>query len=397
MPGALEGIRVLDLGSYIAAPYCCMILADHGAEVIRVEPPGGRVDREVGPFSPDGQPITFGLTIQRNKKNITLNLNTDAGRVVLGELLKKADILVHNSPKGSKEAQVLDYGALSGINPALIVVAISGFGQDGPFAERSCFDAIAQAMCGSMSFTGYSRTPPLRAALPYIDFNTAARAALGALMAYHERQTSGRGQLVDVALFDVAFSIIGTVGCPSETLLLGKERKQVGNGGFYAYCCSGKAKDGYVMINIVGNSMWRRTCRVIGREDLVKDPRFMDNLQRYRNYEAIDPILNDWLDGKTVEEAIRILDGAGIPCGRVNTVREALKVPQVAARKMLVEVEYPETGKIPMPGVDIKLSRTPGQVSKRGSLLGEDNEAVYRDLLGYQTADLLKFKADQII
>ena len=129
MTRALEGIRVLDLGSYIAAPYCCMLLADHGAEVIRVEPPKGRVDREVGPFSPDGQPITFGLTIQRNKKNITLNINTDAGRNILGELVKKADILVHNSPKGSKEAQILDYERLSGINPALIVVAISGFGQ----------------------------------------------------------------------------------------------------------------------------------------------------------------------------------------------------------------------------------------------------------------------------
>jgi CoA:oxalate CoA-transferase len=394
---ALEGIRVLDLGSYIAAPYCCMILADHGAEVIRVEPPKGRVDREVGPFTADGQPITFGLTIQRNKKNITLNLNSEAGRMILEDLVKKADILVHNSPKGSKEAQVLDYGALSGINPALIVVAISGFGQEGPYAERPCFDAIAQAMGGSMSFTGYPGSPPLRAALPYIDFNTAARAALGALMAYHERQTSGRGQLVDIALFDVAFSIMGTVGCPSEYLLLGEERQQVGNGGFYAYCCSGKADDGHVMINVVGNSMWRRLCRRMGREDLVKDPRFIDNLQRYRNYQAIDLVLNEWLHGKTVNEAIRLLDEAGIPCGPVNTVPEALKVPQVAARQMLIDLEYPDTGKIPMPGVDIKLSRTPGQVSKRASLLGEDNETVYRDLLGYQPEDLIKFKAEQII
>ena len=142
-----------------------MILADHGAEVIRVEPPKGRVDREVGPFSPDGQPITFGLTIQRNKKNITLNLNTDTGRVILGELIKKADILVHNSPKGSKEAQVLDYSALSTINPALIVVAISGFGQEGPFAERPCFDAIAQAMGGSMVLPAIQE--PLRCGRPF--------------------------------------------------------------------------------------------------------------------------------------------------------------------------------------------------------------------------------------
>lgn len=397
MSRALEGIKVLDLGSYIAGPYCCMLLADHGAEVIRVEPPMGKVDRELGPYSPDGQPMSFGLTIQRNKKNITLNLKSEAGKRLLEELVKKADILVHNSPKGSEEAQVLEYECLSRINPALIVVAISGFGQNGPYAERPCFDAIAQAMSGSMPFTGYPGLPPLRAALPYIDFNTAARAAFGAMMAYVERQTSGRGQLVDIALFDVAFSIVGSVGCAAEYLILGELRKQVGNGGFYAYCCSASAKDGYLMINIVGNSMWRRMCRVLGREDLVNDPRFKDNLQRYRNYEAIDPILGDWIRDKTIAEAMRILDEAGIPCGPVNDVSRTLEVPQIKAREMLIELDYPVTGKIPVPGVDIKLSRTPGRVAKRASFLGEDNESIYCGLLGYEPEDLIRLKEEKTI
>ena len=397
MKRALEGIRVLDLGSYIAAPYCCMLLADHGAEVIRVEPPNGKVDREVGPFSPDGQPITFGLTIQRNKKNITLNLKSEAGRRLLGDLVKEVDILVHNFPKGSEEAEVLDYDRLSGINPALIVVAISGFGQNGPYAERPCFDAIAQAMSGSMSFTGYPGTPPLRAALPYVDFNTAARAALGAMMAFHERNTSGQGQLVDVALFDVAFSITGTVGCAAEYQLLGEVRKPVGNGGFYAYCCSGRANDGYVMINVIGNSMWRRMCRVMGREDLIEDPRFKDNLSRYRNYVAIDVILGDWIKDKTVAEAMEILDNAGIPCGPVNDVPASLNVPQIEAREMLVELDYPGAGKVPVPGVTIKLSRTPGKVAKRASFLGEDNEDVYGGLLGYGPDDLTRLKQEKAI
>ncbi len=397
MKRALEGIRVLDLGGYIAAPYCCMLLADHGAEVIRVEPPNGRVDREVGPFSPDGQPITFGLTIQRNKKNITLNLKSEAGRLLLGELVKKVDILVHNSPKGSEEAEVLDYDLLRGINPALIVVAISGFGQNGPYAERPCFDAIAQAMCGSMSFTGYPGTPPLRAALPYIDFNTAARAALGAMIAFQERNTSGQGQLVDIALFDVAFSITGTVGCAAEYRLLGEIRKPVGNGGFYAYCCSGRAKDGYLMINVIGNSMWRRMCRVMGREDLIEDPRFRDNLGRYRNYVAIDVILGGWIKDKTVAEAMEILDQAGIPCGPVNDVPASLNVPQIAAREMLVELDYPGSGKVPVPGISIKLSRTPGKIAKRASFLGEDNEDVYGRLLGYGPGDLERLKQEKAI
>jgi CoA:oxalate CoA-transferase len=397
MKRALEGIRVLDLGSYIAAPYCCMLLADHGAEIIRVEPPNGKVDREVGPFSPDGQPMTFGLTIQRNKKNITLNLKSEAGRRLLGDLVKEVDILVHNSPKGSEEAEVLDYGRLRGTNPALIVVAISGFGQNGPYAERPCFDAIAQAMSGSMSFTGYPGTPPLRAALPYVDFNTAARAALGAMMALHERKTSGQGQLVDVALFDVAFSMTGTVGCAAEYRLLGEVRKPVGNGGFYAYCCSGRANDGYVMINVIGNSMWRRMCRVMGREDLIEDSRFKDNLRRYRNYMAIDVILGDWIKDKTVAEAMEILDNAGIPCGPVNDVPASLNVPQIEAREMLVELDYPGAGKVPVPGVTIKLSRTPGKVAKRASFLGEDNEDVYGGLLGYGPDDLTRFKQEKAI
>jgi CoA:oxalate CoA-transferase len=374
-----------------------MLLADHGAEVIRVEPPNGKVDREVGPFSPDGQPITFGLTIQRNKKNITLNLKSEAGRRLLGDLVKEVDILVHNFPKGSEEAEVLDYDRLRGINPALIVVAISGFGQNGPYAERPCFDAIAQAMSGSMSFTGYPGTPPLRAALPYVDFNTAARAALGAMMAFHERYTSGQGQLVDVALFDVAFSMTGTVGCAAEYRLLGEVRKPVGNGGFYAYCCSGRANDGYVMINVIGNSMWRRMCRVMGREDLIEDSRFKDNLRRYRNYVAIDVILGDWIKDKTVAEAMEILDKAGIPCGPVNDVPASLNVPQIEAREMLVELDYPGAGKVPVPGVSIKLSRTPGKVAKRASFLGEDNEDVYGGLLGYGPDDLTRLKQEKAI
>jgi CoA:oxalate CoA-transferase len=374
-----------------------MLLADHGAEVIRAEPPNGKVDREVGPFSPDGQPITFGLTIQRNKKSITLNLKSEAGRRLLGELVKKVDILVHNFPKGSEEAEVLDYDRLCGINRALIVVAISGFGQNGPYAERPCFDAIAQAMSGSMSFTGYPGTPPLRAALPYVDFNTAARAALGAMMAFHERNMSGQGQLVDVALFDVAFSITGTVGCAAEYRLLGEVRKPVGNGGFYAYCCSGRANDGYVMINVIGNRMWRRMCQVMGREDLIQDPRFKDNLSRYRNYLAIDVILGDWIKDKTVAEAMEMLDKAGIPCGPVNDVPASLKVPQIEAREMLVEVDCPGVGKVPVPGVSIKLSRTPGKVAKRASFLGEDNENVYGGLLGYGPDDLTRLKQEKAI
>lgn len=395
MSRALEGIRILDLGSYLAAPYCCMILADHGAEVIRAEPPGGKIDRELGPYTLNGQPFTYGCSVQRNKKNITLNLRSERGKTLLQELVNKMDVVIHNYPKGSEEAAILTYEHLSGINPALIVTAVSGFGQTGPYAERLCFDAIAQAMSGTMSFTGYPGTPPLKAALPYIDYNTAARAALGTMLALFERKTSGQGQLVDIALFDVAFSIATNAGCAAEYRLLGERRKQIGNGTFYAYSGSCPAKDGYLLINIIGNSMWRRMCRVLGREELVKDPLFKDNMSRYRNYPAVDALLNEWIKDKTVEEARELLEEAGVTCGPVNTVPQSLEVPQVAAREMLVEVEYPGTGLVPLPGVDIKLSRTPGKVAKRASFVGEDNQAIYCGLLGYKPEDLVKLKEEK--
>ncbi|MBI4965051.1 MAG: CoA transferase [Desulfomonile tiedjei] len=397
MGGALEGIKILDLGSYVAAPYCCMILADHGAEVIRAEPPNGKVDREVGPFSSDGQPLVFGYTIQRNKKDITLNLRSQRGKALLEELAQKLDVVVHNYPKGSEEAGILTYEHLSSINPALIVTAVSGFGQTGPYAERLCFDSIAQAMSGYMSFSGYPGTPPLRPSLPFIDHNTAARAALGTMLALFERQSSGRGQLVDVALFDVAFSITAASGCAAEYKLLGELRKQIGNGGFYAYCGSFRANDGYLLINIIGNSMWRRMCRVMDREDLVLDPRFKDNMSRYRNHPAVDAVLDEWIRNKTVAQAREMLEQAGVACGPVNDVPRSLEVPQVASREMLVEIEYPGTGKVPVPGVDIKLSRTPGKVAKRASFLGEDNESIYCGLLGYKPEDLSRFKQEKAI
>jgi CoA:oxalate CoA-transferase len=267
----------------------------------------------------------------------------------------------------------------------------------GPYAERLCFDAIAQAMSGYMSFSGYPDTPPLKPSLPFIDFNTAARAALGTMLALFDRQVSGQGQLVDIALFDVAFSITATAGCAAEYKLSGEIRKQVGNCSFYAYCGSCRARDGYLMINIIGNSMWRRMCRVMNRPELINDPRFKDNLSRYRNHLSLDAILGEWIYDKTVAEAQQVLDKAGVTCGPVKDVPHALEEPQVLAREMLLEVEFPGSGKVPIPGVDIKISRTPGQITKRAPFLGEDNEAVYCRLLGYRPEDLLRFKEEKAV
>jgi CoA:oxalate CoA-transferase len=395
MKRPLEGVRVLDLGSYIAGPYGCMLLADHGAEVIRVEPPGGKVDREMGPFTQDGKPVSYGLTVQRNKRNITLNLRSETGARLFDELASKSDVVIHNYPKGTVESKLLEYERLKQFNKKLIVVAVSGFGQNGPYAERLCFDSVAQAMSGAMSITGYPNTPPLRAAVPFVDLNTAARVAYGTMLALYERNMSGEGQFVDIALFDVAFSMVGVLGIPYEYMVSGEVRKQVGNGTFYAYGGSVKAKDGYVMINVIGNGMWRRLCKLMKKEELITDQRFQNNLKRYRNYMAIDSIINEWIKDMTVADAIALLDKASIPCGPVNDIPSALRVPQISSRDMLIEVEYPDSRKVPVPGISIKLSRTPGRINSRASDIGEDNEYVYSQLLNYGLEQIKIFKEQE--
>ncbi len=326
-----------------------------------------------------------------------MNMRSVKGQLLLEEILKTCDVLVHNFPLGTMEADLLDYEKLGKKFPELIVVAISGFGQNGPYAKKLCFDSIAQAMCGSMSFSGYPGTPPLKSGVPFVDFNTAARAAFGSMLALYERKASGKGQLVDIALFDVALSIVGSMGCAAEYRLLGEIRKQAGNCGFYAYVGSCQTKDGYISINIIGNNQWRKMCRLMKKEELISDPRFKDNLNRFRNYPAIDAIFEEWTKDKTIIEAMGILEEAGVPCGPVNDVPAAFSVPQVAAREMLVDIEYPGVGKVPVPGISVKLSRTPGKVAKRASFLGEDNEEIYCRLLGYKLEDLEKFKQENTI
>lgn len=394
---ALQGIRVLDFSRYIAGPYCCMLLADMGAEVIRVEPPGGAEDRNLGPFSPDGQALVYGFILQRNKKNITLNLrNAEAGALLEG-LVRKTDVLVHNFPPGTEEAKVLDYSSLRQLNPALIEAIITGFGQYGPYAERTCFDSIAQAMSGAMSYTGFPGSPPTRAGVQYVDFSTGLSAALGTVLALLHRQRTGKGQLVDVSLFDVALSFVAAAGVAAEYKLLGEIRPQVGNSSFYAYANSFQAKDGWVMINVVGNSAWRRFCRALGKEELASDPRFKDNLSRYLNREEIHSIVADWVRAKTVEEVTRILEAARVPCGPIRDMTDIYHDPQVAAREMLVEVEQPGTGIVPMPGIPIKLSETPGGIDSPAASLGEHNFEIYCHLLGLSEQQLASYRERGVI
>jgi CoA:oxalate CoA-transferase len=397
MEKVLQGIRVLDFSRYAAGPYGAMLLADMGAEVIRVEPPGGGEDRALGPLAPNGEAIVFGMILARNKKGITLNLRSDAGKELLKELVRRSDVVLHNFTSGAPEARLLSYEALKEVNPGIIAVSISGFGNTGPYTQRPCFDSIAQALSGAMSYTGFPGSPPLRAAVAYVDFSTGVYVALGTMFALYYRQRTGEGQGVDLALLDTAVSFVAGLGTASEVKLLNFVRQPIGNYSFYTYSNTFPTRDGWVMVNVIGEPLWKRFVQLLDKPELAEDPRFQGDMNRFHNRELITAIVSPWMAERSTAEVVRLLEEARVPCGKVNTVAEMVADPQVQAREMLVELEYPEVGKVPMPGVVPKLSRSPGKVEQRAPRVGEHNEQIYCGLLGLSPAEFARLQEEGVI
>jgi CoA:oxalate CoA-transferase len=394
--GPLDGIRILDLSRFQACPLCGMILADMGADVIRIEPPEGAPDRTWGQLGPDGETLLYKV-VSRNKKGVTLNLNTSKGKDIFHELVRRADVLLHNFTPGAPMAKEINYERLNGLNASIIVAAVSGYGQNGPDAENPCFDSVAQARAGSMVINGFPGDPFLKTGIPYIDVSSGLFAALGVLLALYYREKTGRGQSIDVSLFDTAFFATQSVGTLLLYTLFGEIRKQIGNRGFHSYNGCFKAKDRWVQIATPTNSIWKRFLRAISREDMADDPRFKNDMERFYNADHIDPIVKEWVEQRTADEVINLLQKARVPCGVVNTIDQSLTDPQVKAREMIKFVDYPELGKIPVPGIPIKLSLTPGSINTPSPKLGEHNEEVYGGLLGFSSEKLFELKQEGII
>ena len=388
MTKVLEGIRVLDFGRVIASAYCATLLADMGAEVIKVERPGGEFDRKLGPFAPDGRAIVYELITPRNKKSITLDCRHPLGKEALDGLVKKSSIVVSGfTPKGN-QWMGLDYDRLRRINPGIILVAISGYGQFGPYSDRLAFDAIAQAESGAMSFSGFPENPPTRSAVHYTDFSTAILGAYGAVLALLHRERTGAGQQVDVSLMDTAFTFVAAMGVVAEYTLHNHIRPQIGNSSFYNLTDTFQAKDGWVVISAIGNEIWKRFAEVMRRQDLLDDDRFKDDLSRYENRRFLSPIVSDWVAQHTVDQVVERLGKSRVPCGRVNSIDSLVSDPHLSAREMLVHRDYAGVGPVPLPGVPVKLSETPGSVETNAPRLGEHNEEIYCDLLHYSREDL---------
>ena len=396
MDKVLKGIRVLDFSRWFAGPYAATLLAAMGADVIRVERPTGEEERNFGPFAPNGESMLTMVTLA-NRRGVTLDPLSEKGQEIVKELVKKSDVVLHSYVNGSKEEQLLSLEALRKVNPAIIVAQVSGFGSWGPYKQRPCFDTITQALSGAMSYTGFPETAPTRSGYAWVDFSTGAHCALGVMFALFQRQKTGRGQYVDVALLDTAVACVAGLAVAAEAKVGGMIRERQGNTSYYNFTDCLEARDGHVMIGCAGNPIWRRFCKAIGRPELLDDPRFASDQSRFENRHAIQAIAKAWVKDKTAVETMKILEAARVPCAKVQNTLEMANDPQVAAREMLVDIEYPRVGKIPVPGVVVKLSETPGAIERPGPTAGQHNEEVYAGILGFTPEKLAQLKAEGVI
>lgn len=384
MAKVLEGIKVLDVCRFIAGPYCCTLLGEMGAEVIRVEEPGGAADRYIGVLMKNGQSVGY-YNNSRCKKGITLNLKSERGIALFKELASRVDILVENFGGGVMERLGLDYETIKPLNPGIIYVSVSGFGQSGPYKERTSFDPVGQAMSGHMSVTGFPENPPTRSAIAWVDFSTAMHACVGTLLALYHRKNTGVGQFIDVCMLDTAFSFMGSMY--AEYLAAGQTRPQLGNHFFHQPGDLYKARDGWVFLSPLSERIWKRMAESMGLEQILDDPRFANNLSRYENREALGELIEGWTSKRNSAEIVEVLNKARVPCGKAYTIPEIVKDPHVAARNMLINLEYPDIGAFPTTGVVIKMSETPGSTHKAPGI-GQHNEEIYCGLLGLSRGEL---------
>jgi crotonobetainyl-CoA:carnitine CoA-transferase CaiB-like acyl-CoA transferase len=394
----LEGIRVVDFGRYIAGPYCAALLADFGAEVIRVEKQDGREDRTLIPLAEneDGSPREGAMFLQMNrgKKSLTLNPGTEKGREIIRKLVESADVVIANLPGFALKAMGLDWETVHGINPRAVLGVVSAFGLEGPYADRVGFDGVAQAMCGAVQFAG-SEDQPVRAAAPYLDFGTASLLALGIVAALKERDKTGKGQLVEGALIRTAMSFFSTMLIEEAVTHPGR-KPTLNRSQTAAPSDIYKSKDGWLTVAVNGDPLFRRVCRLIGAEEWIGDPRFSSDKARGNHGEIISARVAAWTRERTNDEAIAAFEGARVPAGPVYSMAEALADPHIQASDIFTEIDYPGIGKAPVAATPVKLHGTPGKVRMRPPLLGEHSDAVLAEL-GYAPAEIAALKEGGVV
>lgn len=397
MRQALEDIKILDLSRVIAGPFGTSLLGDMGAQIIKVELPGRGDDGRYGFPLVDGVPVAF-KALNRNKRGITLDMRKPEGAALLRRLVAHVDVVVENFSAGTMDRWGLGYASLAEINPRVIYAALSGFGQTGPYADRTSYDIIAQACGGLMALTGSADGPPTRGGGSLGDFIGGTFLAVAILGAVHHRERTGQGQMVDVSNMDAIFSMLDN--WPTLYSLTGRLPQRLGNRHPFVtpYDCFA-AKDGYLVIGIGNSRLFRELMAAMGRPELGTDPRYKSPPARLERHAEVNEIVAAWVAERTVDEVLAILgpQGANIPCAPVLTIDKLVSDPHVRAREMLVDLPDPTLGTIPVTGVPFKMSRSPGKLRHLGPDLGEHNDEVYGELLGLSAEERERLRQESVI
>jgi crotonobetainyl-CoA:carnitine CoA-transferase CaiB-like acyl-CoA transferase len=396
MSGPLEGLKVIDLSHIMAGPACSMLLADMGADVIKVEKiPGGEDARRMVPPTVGDESAAF-LIMNRNKRGIALNLKTEAGRDALSRLLKDADVLIENYRRGMMEKMGFGYDALHALNPKLIYCSISGFGRTGPYADRGGFDLVAQGMSGLMSITGERPgCPPMKVGAPVTDITAGILACVGVLAALHTRESTGQGQMVDTSLFEAG--ITHTYWHSAICFATGQAPGPMGsahplNAPYQAF----PASDGWITVGAANQENWLRLLEALGAPELRDDPRFVNNAARMRNLSLLTDALTPLFQRNSVAEWQRRLEEVGVPAGPVLDIAQMHADPQALAREMIVETLHSTVGPTKAIGLPIKFSDTPGGVRRAAPVFGQHTREVLREH-GYSDAEIDQMAAQGAI
>ena len=392
-PGALEGVRVLELGQLIAGPFCGQLLADLGAEVIKIElPQRGDPMREWG----KGEPVWWPV-IARNKKCITLDVRTEQGRAIIGELVQRADIVLENFRPGTMEKWGLGYADLAGINRGIIMVRVSGYGQDGPYSSRAGYGGIGEAMGGLRYIVGDPSTPPSRVGISIGDSLAAMFATIGALSALQSRNRTGQGQVVDSAIFEAVLGVMESTVPEYDQLGTIRER----TGSILAKIAPSNvyptADNDMIIMGANQDTVFARLCEAMQQPGLAQDERFSTHTARGENQAELDDLISAWSKKFSADELLALLERHAVPAGRIYRAPEMLKDEHFIARESIVDVEHPKYDKLKMQNVFPRLSATPGSIKWTGPALGQHNGEIYSELLGYDSAVLERLRHEGII
>jgi crotonobetainyl-CoA:carnitine CoA-transferase CaiB-like acyl-CoA transferase len=394
MTAPLEGVRVLDFGKHIAGPWCAALLADLGADVVRVERPGGGDDRYVSPVADDGSGANY-LVCNRGKRAVTLRAQDPAARPVVEALIRWADVIVANLPQATREAMGIDWPHVQRLNPRAVLATATCFGEGGPYSGRLGFDGVVQAMSGAVALSG-EPGHPTKCYAPYVDFGTGSYLALGVMTALFVRERTGRGQHVEGSLLNTG--LVMTNRDTVERQVLGIDRQPMGNRGQIASPYDVFAtEDGHVFCSVIGNAQFARWCRMVGREDLATAPHLSSDAARAEHGDALNSIMQEWCESRSTDDVVSEIGRSGLAVGPVYRPKDVLDDPHVRAIGQLVDLDYPGTpAAAPIADFPLTMSATPGAVRRRAPTMGEHTDEVLAEI-GLDPTDIDALRSARVV